>query len=62
MAGKLHLKLDKGGLHRATHTPSGEKISAYKMAGALHSKNPHMRKMAQFAKNARKWNHKGRKK
>jgi len=29
---------------------------------ALHSKNPHVRRMANFARNARKWKHTGRKK
>lgn len=55
---KLKLKLKKGGLHRALGVKEGEKISAYKVAEALHSENPHVRKMAQFAENARKWNHK----
>lgn len=41
---------NKGGLHRATGTPSDEPISAFKLAQALHSKSPHVRKMAQFAK------------
>lgn len=29
---------------------------------ALHSKDPHVRRMANFARNAKKWKHTGRKK
>ncbi len=54
----LKLKLKKGGLHKATHTPEDKPIPGYKLAEALRSKNAHMRKMAQFAKNAKKWRHK----
>ena len=43
---------NKGGLHRATHTPAGEKIPASKIYRAANSKDPHVRHMAQAAKNA----------
>ncbi len=38
-----------GGLHRATHTPAGEKISEKKMAKAEHSKDPKVQKEARLA-------------
>ena len=41
----------KGDLHKALGVPQGEKIPAAKLNGATHSKNPHTRHMAQFAKN-----------
>lgn len=41
--------LNKGGLHRALGVKEGEKIPADKLAAAKKSKNPHIRKMAQFA-------------
>jgi len=44
----------KGGLHRSTHTPPGEKIPAKKLAAAAKSKNPKVRKQAQMAKNMAK--------
>lgn len=40
----------KGALHKALKVPAGKKIPARKMAKAEHSKNPHMRKMANLAK------------
>lgn len=41
----------KGGLHKALHVPQGEKIPKDKIEKASHSKNAHLRHMAQFAKN-----------
>jgi len=41
----------KGDLHKALHVPQGEKIPKSKIAKATHSSNPHLRHMAQFAKN-----------
>ena len=38
-----------GGLHRALHVPEGETIPADKLAAASHSKNPHVRQMANLA-------------
>lgn len=49
--------LDKGGLHRALGVPQGKPIPANKLAKALKSKDAHLRKMAQFAKNAKKFKH-----
>jgi hypothetical protein len=43
---------NKGGLHRATHTPMGQKIPRSKIKSAEHSGNAHMRHMAQAADNA----------
>lgn len=47
--------LNKGGLHRALGVKEGEPIPANKLSSALKSKNPHMRKMAQFAQNTKSW-------
>ncbi len=47
----------KGMLHSDTHTPQGSKISLSKLMMATRSKDPAVRKRAQFAENARKWNH-----
>jgi hypothetical protein len=47
--------LNKGGLHRALGVKEGTPIPADKLSGALKSKNPHMRKMAQFAQNTKSW-------
>jgi hypothetical protein len=44
----------KGNLHRATHTPLGEKISAKKMAKAAKSKSPKVRKEVALAKTLKK--------
>jgi hypothetical protein len=41
----------RGRLHRALGVPEGEKIPAAKLEAARHSKNVHMREMAQFAQN-----------
>ena len=43
----------KGMLHRALHVPEEDKIPAAKLAKAAHSSDPHMRHMAQFAKNVK---------
>lgn len=51
---KTGVDQNKGGLHRATHTPMGEKIPAAKIEAAAHSQDPHVRHMAQFAKNVKK--------
>lgn len=44
----------KGELHTALHVPKDKKIPAAKLNKATHSENPHLRHMAQFAKNIRK--------
>jgi hypothetical protein len=41
----------KGDLHKALHVAQGEKIPQAKLDKAAHSKNAHLRHMAQFAKN-----------
>jgi hypothetical protein len=46
-----HVK--KGALHSALHVAPGKRIPEKKLDKALHSKNEHMRKMAQFAENVR---------
>jgi hypothetical protein len=38
--------------------PEGKPIPESKLEAAAHSKNPTERKRAQFALNAKKWNHK----
>lgn len=45
----------KGRLHKALGVPAGEKIPAGKLARAAQSSDPHMRQMANYAKNAKKW-------
>ena len=42
---------NKGGLHRSLGVPLGQKIPASKLEQAAHSKNPHIRKQANLAKN-----------
>ncbi len=55
----IHIKAShKGKLHKALGVPAGKKIPASKLAKAAKSRNPAMRKMANFAKNAKKWAHK----
>ena len=48
---------NRGELHRDLAVPAGEKIPAGKLADALHSTSEAIRKRAQFAKNAKGWNH-----
>lgn len=50
--------MNKGGLHRALGVPEGQPIPADKMEKAKNSKNPHVRKMAQFAHTMEGFNHK----
>lgn len=47
----------KGRLHDALGVPQGEKIPAAKLAQAKKSEDPHMRQMATYAANAKKWDH-----
>lgn len=44
-----------GRLHEALGIPKDKKIPKVKIKKAMHSKDPHMRKMAQFAENASHW-------
>lgn len=48
---------NKGELHRDLGVPVGEPISASKLMTAMHSKSPAVRKRANFARNAKKWDH-----
>jgi hypothetical protein len=45
----------KGRLHEALGVPQGQKIPAAKLNKAANSKDPHMRQMATYAKNAKGW-------
>jgi hypothetical protein len=47
----------KGLLHKKLGVPQGSPIPAGKLAAALDSKSASLRKEAQFAKNAKGWNH-----
>jgi hypothetical protein len=51
-------KANKGKLHRALGVPSGKKIPASKLSKAKNSKSAAVRKEANFAANAKKWNKK----
>lgn len=51
IAAALSKNDNKGGLHRALHVKGSKKIPAKKLTKALHSKNAHLRHMAQFAEN-----------
>jgi len=51
---KTGVEKNKGGLHRALHVPQGEKIPKAKIEKATHSKDAHLRHMAQFAQNVAK--------
>lgn len=48
----------KGALHRMLGIPQGKPTPESMLEKAAHSKNPTERKRAQFALNAKKWNHK----
>lgn len=43
-----------GRLHKALGIAQGKKIPEGRLEAAAHSKNPHMRKMAQYALNVRR--------
>jgi hypothetical protein len=47
----------KGLLHKDLGVPQGQKIPPGKLQAALASSSPATRKRAQFAANAKKWNH-----
>ena len=53
---------EKGSLHKALHVPEGKKIPASALEKAKHSKSAAIRKKANFAINAKKWEHGGKKK
>lgn len=50
--------LNKGGLHRALGVPEGENIPQEKLEAAKHSKNEHVRHMANFAHTMGGFSHK----
>lgn len=47
----------EGRFHDWTGTPQGQKIPMEKIEKGLHSKDPAIRKEANFARNAREWDH-----
>lgn len=55
-------KSNRGKLRKSTKTKKGKKIPVSTLRKLAKSKNPKTRKRAQFALNARKFKHKGRKK
>ena len=46
----------KGSFRKITKTPKGQKIPEAKIKAEENSPDPKIRKKAQFADNARKWN------
>ena len=58
---KMKLKIKKGSFHEWLGKKPGEPISDKDIEKGLKSDDPHVRKMAQFAKNAKKWHHKKKK-
>lgn len=57
----MHLDIKKGGLHEALGMKPDTPIKTSKLESLKNSEDPHMRKMANFALNARGWNHGGSK-
>jgi len=51
-------KSNQGLLHEDLGVKAGEPIPMSKITKALKSSNPAVRKRANFARNAKKWNHK----
>ncbi len=49
---------NKGKLHEDLGIPSKKKIPLYRLDEAMHSESPDVRKRANFARNARNFNHK----
>lgn len=61
MANKSGIRLNpanRGKLHKSMGVAKGKKIPVARLKKAAKSKNETLRKRAQFALNARKWNHK----
>ena len=50
-------KEHEGLLHKDLGVKAGEKIPMSSILAKLHAKSPAVRKRANFARNARKWNH-----
>ncbi len=54
----IYIKPSKRGtLHKMLHVPMGKKIPVEKLERAAHSQNKKLKKKAQFALNARHFNH-----
>lgn len=51
---------NKGGLHRSLGVPEGQKIPAGKMAAAMNSKNPRIKRQANLARTLGKMHSRGR--
>lgn len=59
VAGGIHIKKSHEGLlHKDLGVPAGQPIPSGKLEKALHSPDPAERKRANFANNAKHWNHK----
>lgn len=54
---KLRIKVKEGALHKQMGIAPDKKIPESRLEEAKHSKNPKLRKRAQFAINAKKWKH-----
>lgn len=54
----LNFNLKKGALHKSLGVPQSKGIPDDKLEAALGSESPLTRKRAQFAENAKKFNHK----
>lgn len=54
---KMHIKLKEGAYHKQKGIPMDEKIPVSTMEKDAHSDNETTRKRAQFALNARHWDH-----
>ena len=54
----IHIK-HPGLLHSKLHIPQGQKIPASRLQSAAHSSSPALRKEADFAINAKHFNHAG---
>jgi len=53
----LDLDLDKGAFHKWLGKKEGDKLTDSDIAKGLKSDDPHVVKMAEFAKNSKKWRH-----
>jgi len=59
MASGIHIKPSrKGLLHKNLKVKKGKKIPLSKLKAAKNSKDPKVRRRANFALNSRKWRHK----
>ena len=60
---KMKIEIKRpGAMHKKTGTPKGKKIPVAKLEKEKKSSDPLTRKQANFALNARKWDHSGKKK